>query len=48
MFGVTLIFIVEHIEWAWSKVLFSVDKWIMDEDEIKKEMENQKLNMTST
>lgn len=37
VFGVTLIFIVEKIEWAWSKVLFSVDKWIMEDDEIKKE-----------
>ena len=38
VFNVTLIYFAEMIEWACGQVLFSVDKWIMEDDEIKEEI----------
>lgn len=43
VFNVTLIFFAEMMEWACGQVLFSVDKWIMEDDEIKEEMKKQGL-----
>ena len=51
VFNVTLVYFVELMEQACSKVLFSVDKWIMEEDEAKtrqpilqKKQEREMLN----
>ena len=38
VFNVTLIYFAEMIEWACGQVLFSVDKWIMEDDEVKEEI----------
>ena len=42
VFNVTLIYFAETMEWACGQALFSVDKWIMEEDETNEQIKKHK------